>query len=241
LSEISFRTDPENIDYVLKAGATRSFEALSKAENQAKLDENAHREEIELNPILLLEERTKVSKGEMERMEDLEELHELNKRNMDNELHNKMLSHYQKLKEQEDTEVEKQDEEFVKLVYRKNSNNQKIDRTVGEPFSVKQLRTERTKVILSQVTMDKDKKNSREKSIGRLNSKRTLNEMAVKRTRDMIPGGQLRVKEIKEMDNGCSTSTLGLTSNLPSSSTTCTFGLGSLGLLDYNDSDEITR
>merc|ERR1711894_665454 len=32
LSEISFRTDPANTDYVLEAGATRNFEALAKAE-----------------------------------------------------------------------------------------------------------------------------------------------------------------------------------------------------------------
>ena len=39
LSEISFRTDPANTDYVLEAGATRNFEALSKAEKQAEAEE----------------------------------------------------------------------------------------------------------------------------------------------------------------------------------------------------------
>ena len=39
LSEISFRTDPANTDYVLEAGATRNFEALSKAEKQAEAAE----------------------------------------------------------------------------------------------------------------------------------------------------------------------------------------------------------
>lgn len=39
LSEISFRTDPANTDYVLEAGATRNFEALAKAEKQAEEEE----------------------------------------------------------------------------------------------------------------------------------------------------------------------------------------------------------
>ena len=43
LSEISFRTDPANTDYVLEAGATRNFEALSKAEKQAEAEANAHK------------------------------------------------------------------------------------------------------------------------------------------------------------------------------------------------------
>ena len=43
LSEISFRTDPANTDYILEAGATRNFEALSKAEKQAEAEANAHK------------------------------------------------------------------------------------------------------------------------------------------------------------------------------------------------------
>merc|ERR1719490_27523 len=110
LSEISFRTDPANTDYVLEAGATRNFEALSKAEKQAELDEKAYQEEIKLNPMKLLEERTEASKNEMERMEALEELHELNKRNLKNELPDAMISklnEMQKVVEQKEDEAEK--------------------------------------------------------------------------------------------------------------------------------------
>merc|ERR1711994_602868 len=110
LSEISFRTDPANTDYVLEAGATRNFEALSKAENQADLDQKAYQEEIKLNPMKLLEERTEASKNEMERMEALEELQELNKRKLKNELPDEMLSQFKKVKEPDVDEVEKQDE-----------------------------------------------------------------------------------------------------------------------------------
>merc|ERR1712226_13735 len=135
LSEISFRTDPANTDYVLEAGATRNFEALSKAEKQAELDEKAYQEDIKLNPMKLLEERTEASKNEMERMEALEELHELNKRNLKNELPDEMIAQYQKLNEPDEDEVEKQDEEFIKSVFGKDTNNQTIKRIIDEDES----------------------------------------------------------------------------------------------------------
>lgn len=79
VSEICFRTDPESCDYVLEAGkaescnseiwaaflkdifvpgATRNFEALKRAEEQLEREEMAYREELENNPMKLLEERT---------------------------------------------------------------------------------------------------------------------------------------------------------------------------------------
>ena len=39
-------------------GATRNFEALKRAEEQLEREEMAYREELENNPMKLLEERT---------------------------------------------------------------------------------------------------------------------------------------------------------------------------------------
>ena len=221
LSEISFRTDPENTDYVLEAGATRNFEALSKAEKQAENDEKAHKEETKLNPMLLLEERTKASKDALERTEALEDLYELNKRNMDTDLTDEMLLYYRKLKEQEDNVVEKQDEEFVNLVFGKNSNNQKIKRIVdedGEPISEKQLNSKGAKSIFPHVAMVKDKRSGWKRGIGSLRKKNTLNGIVVKRKGDGIAGRKLRAKEIKVMENSCSNSTLSMPSYNPGTS-----------------------
>lgn len=118
LSEISFRTDPANTDYVLEAGATRNFEALSKAEKQAEAEDRAHKEELENNPMKLLEERTEASKNEMERMEALEELQELNKRTVKVD-YDTMLSKYDKIRAQEAKKREEEDEEFIKAVFGK--------------------------------------------------------------------------------------------------------------------------
>ncbi|KAG7171157.1 splicing factor YJU2-like [Homarus americanus] len=80
LAEISFRTDPESTDYVIEAGAHRNFQALKLAEEQAAREEREAREEIESNPMLLLENRTQQSQYEMEVLESLEDLREMNDR-----------------------------------------------------------------------------------------------------------------------------------------------------------------
>nr|CAG4645885.1 EOG090X0G3U [Lynceus sp. MCZ IZ 141354] len=80
LSEISFKTDPVNTDYVVEAGATRNFMALKLAEEAAKREIEAVKEEERTNPMKLLENRTKASRNEIEMVETLEELKELNKR-----------------------------------------------------------------------------------------------------------------------------------------------------------------
>nr|SVE79821.1 EOG090X0G3U [Daphnia magna] len=91
LSEISFKTDPQSTDYVVEAGATRNFMALKLAEEQAVREMEAEKEEERTNPMKLLENRTKASRGEIEMVETLEELKELNKRkvvvNFDDMLH----------------------------------------------------------------------------------------------------------------------------------------------------------
>lgn len=131
LSEISFRTDPENTDYILEAGATRNFEALAKAEKQAELEAKAYQEELKSNPMKLLEERTEASKNEMERMENLEELRELNKRESKVDF-DSMLSNYDKIREIEAAAKEKEDEEFVKSVFGTTSEDKKIKRLMDD-------------------------------------------------------------------------------------------------------------
>ena len=68
-------------------------------------------EELENNPMKLLEERTEASKNEMDRMEALEELQELNKRTVKVD-YDTMLSRYDKIRAKE---AEKKEEvSFVK-------------------------------------------------------------------------------------------------------------------------------
>jgi len=260
LSEISFRTDPANTDYVLEAGATRNFEALSKAEKQAELDEKAYQEEIKLNPMKLLEERTEQSKNEMERMEALEELHELNKRNLKNELPDEMLAQYHKVKEVEVDEVEKQDEEFIKSIFGKDTNNKVIKRIIDEDdeneidqVPAKQQKIERPTDLLSNNSHEKEQKNSWDKSIGTINNKNKLKGLIVKRKIDKQPKPQLSENTVIATNDTSASSNVVPSETLSSSNVSTASNssgsdskskplastsnvLGSLGL-DYSDTD----
>lgn len=79
LAEISFRTDPENTDYVCEQGATRNFQAHDFAEKEEKRLAKQE-EEDEANPMKALEKRTEESKNEMDVIDALEELKDLNAR-----------------------------------------------------------------------------------------------------------------------------------------------------------------
>lgn len=185
LSEISFRTDPENTDYVLEAGATRNFEALAKAEKQAELEERAHQEELKTNPMKLLEERTEASKNEMERMEAIEELQELNKRMVKID-YDSMLTKYDKIREEEAKKQEQNDENFVKSVFGQGPSGSKVKRILNDDSSDEDM--PRTKVIRPEKPTDflasKEEKNSTStswnKSIGSIGKNYLKKNLLVK-------------------------------------------------------------
>ncbi|CAD5111128.1 DgyrCDS467 [Dimorphilus gyrociliatus] len=111
VSEIAFKTDPENADYKLEAGATRNFEALRTAEILAKKEEEKMKEEEDNNPMKVLENRTKASQKEMENLEVLEEIKQQNSRHakMDHEdiinLHQAYGEQLKKLQDEEDEKL----------------------------------------------------------------------------------------------------------------------------------------
>ncbi|CAF0883234.1 unnamed protein product [Adineta steineri] len=80
LREITFKTDPANGDYELEHGAIRNFESIRLAEKQAKEEAAKVAEEEALNPMKLLENRTRDSRQEMAAIEALEDIKELNAR-----------------------------------------------------------------------------------------------------------------------------------------------------------------
>jgi len=113
LAEISFKTDPVNTDYVIEAGATRNFMALKLAEEQAKREEDAEKEEEATNPMKLLEKRTQASRNEMDVMEALEEIKELNQRKVTPEI-NAILSQHEVDEEDPEKKQEEEDEEYIR-------------------------------------------------------------------------------------------------------------------------------
>ncbi|BFG06428.1 splicing factor YJU2 [Drosophila madeirensis] len=117
LQEISFKTDPQNTDYEIEAGATRNFMALKLAEEQARREQQEEREEEANNPMKMLENRTEQSRNEIEMLESLEELRDLNRRQQTVD-YSTMLQQYNTGEtERERLErEEREDEEFIKSV-----------------------------------------------------------------------------------------------------------------------------
>ena len=81
LSEISFKTDPKNTDYVVDNGAYRTFQAERIAEMEEERVVQEKEEEEANNPMLALENRTKESRREMDVLDALEEIRDWNARN----------------------------------------------------------------------------------------------------------------------------------------------------------------
>ena len=81
LSEISFKTDPQNTDYVVDNGAYRTFQAERIAEMEEERVIQEKEEEEANNPMLALENRTKESRREMDVLDALEEIRDFNARN----------------------------------------------------------------------------------------------------------------------------------------------------------------
>ena len=188
VSEIVFRTDPANTDYVLEAGATRNFEALAKAEKIAEQEQQAREQELKDNPMKMLEERTEASKNEMARMEALEELQDLNKRTIKVD-YATMLEKYDRLREAEakrvEEEAEKEDEEFIKSIFGKDGDSggtvkRIVDDREGEGDSsdeefrrTKKIKVENPTDLLGKKDEDASsgkKKEAWEKSVGMMSS-----------------------------------------------------------------------
>lgn len=200
VSEICFRTDPENTDYVLESGATRNFEALKRAEEQAEREDAAHREELENNPMKLLEERTQASKNEMELAESLDELRELNRRTVSVD-YETMLKRYDDIRAAQIEAEEKADEEFVKGIF-SQSGDIKVKRLLDEDSSSSGSGSDKddqsslsdakrakklpppakpTDHLTSSLPEKKEKKAVWEKSIGSLSTKKGGLGMLVKK------------------------------------------------------------
>jgi len=190
VSEICFRTDPESCDYVLEAGATRNFEALKRAEEQLEREEIAYREELENNPMKLLEERTAASKLEMDVAESLDELRELNRKkteiNIDQMMVQMNSGQIAKRVEEED-EIAK-DEAFIAAAFRRDAvGGERVKRILdsdsnsdGETESKVQKVSNPTD-HLTGIRVDK-RKEVWEKSVGGLSSvKKELNGLLVKK------------------------------------------------------------
>ncbi|KAJ2079253.1 Pre-mRNA-splicing factor cwf16 [Coemansia sp. RSA 988] len=79
-AEITFKTDPENNNYLAEKGAQRNFEPWREEKELNEKIQKEKEEEEEDDPIKALENRTEQSRREMEIMDTLDEIRLLNAR-----------------------------------------------------------------------------------------------------------------------------------------------------------------
>ena len=122
LSEISFKTDPQNTDYVVDNGAYRTFQAERIAEMEEERVIQEKEEEEASNPMLALENRTKESRREMDVLDALEEIRDFNARNAQVKFEELMKKHIE-TEAKEVEEAEKVDNQLVEKIFSKHQES----------------------------------------------------------------------------------------------------------------------
>ncbi|ORZ37048.1 CWC16 protein [Catenaria anguillulae PL171] len=79
-AEITFKTDPANLDYVAERGAVRNYDPRRDEVAVSKIQAEVKDEEEEMDPLKALENRTRESKREMQILDALEEVRTRNAR-----------------------------------------------------------------------------------------------------------------------------------------------------------------
>lgn len=140
VSEIAFKTDLENTDYTLEAGATRLFEAEKLARQMAEKEIKDKEDEELNNPMKILENRTKASRKEIEEIDTLEEIRDMNARHakVDHEEVLKFHAEYEKqLKRLQEEEEEREIRELFGEVNGQSIKRLHDDEEEGEGPPVK--------------------------------------------------------------------------------------------------------
>ncbi|NWS29352.1 YJU2 factor, partial [Polioptila caerulea] len=230
LAEITFKTDPKNMDYTMEHGATRNFQAEKLLEEEVKRMQKEREEEELNNPMMVLENRTKDSKLEMEVLENLQELKELNQRqaNVDFEA---MLKQYKELEEEQRCKEQEEDEQEVKAMLEQAQNQQLLEDSDSEEELAKPrlnpTAQTKPKAILQEVPQLQRKKlrtESWECSVGKLSTRAQLARLVAHRKQKPDPALNSR---------GETRGTTASTGSLPAASATSSLGL--LGA--YSDSE----
>ncbi|KAK7494370.1 hypothetical protein BaRGS_00014473 [Batillaria attramentaria] len=219
VAEIAFKTDLRNTDYTLEAGATRLFEAEKLAQEMAER-ERKEKEEEELNPMKVLENRTKASHKEMAQIDELEELREINARHAKVDtgsiLEKQRLyeEHLLKLQQQEEDEMiqsifgEKKGQTVKRLA---DSDSEEEEEDGGRPVSKKPAIVageSATDVLVGDVAAAQNtqqastkKDETWKRSVGTLSSKSGLAGLVKKKTSNKGQGSTGASTEANKQDN----------------------------------------
>ncbi|XP_058218610.1 uncharacterized protein LOC131329488 isoform X1 [Rhododendron vialii] len=115
-AELTMKTDPQNSDYVVEAGATRNFEPW-RAEDEEADSEKLKREKEEMGDAMKsLENRTLDSKREMDILAALDEVKSMKSRQATVSV-DAMLEALQRSAEDKEKKLEEEDEALIKSLF----------------------------------------------------------------------------------------------------------------------------
>ena len=241
LSEICFKTDPENTDYAVETGAYRTFQA----ERIAELEEERLREEKEEeeanNPMLALENRTKESRREMDVLDALEEIRDWNARNAHVKFEDLMERHLETEQEERERE-EREDEALISDAFgrhretvrrlKDDSDNEEWEEEGNGPTAAKKARLagQASLIMTNEDTQKIQKSSQKRKLAGMIVVKKKVEaKNSDEQSKEKNTEASSSQTEVKTTAKGDST-------NL-ASATNSSAGVGSLGLLGaYSDS-----
>jgi len=142
-SEIVFRTDPQNSDYVVEGGATRNFEPWKQEQEKTQAGKDAKDYEEKGDAMKALENRTLASKREMDIIDALEEIRELNARaaHLDTDQTIEKLRDHRAEKEQTRlTRTEEEDEREIAQIFGTKKVEKRLADVGDEDLGTKRLK-----------------------------------------------------------------------------------------------------
>ncbi|KAL7134549.1 hypothetical protein ABFS83_11G034000 [Erythranthe nasuta] len=116
-AEITYKTDPQNSDYIVESGATRNFEPWRAADEETEEGKRKRISEERGDAMKSLENKTHDSKREMDILATLDEMKSMKSRHAAVSV-DAMLEALQRSKELKERELEESDEALIKSVFK---------------------------------------------------------------------------------------------------------------------------
>ncbi|GAQ85289.1 hypothetical protein KFL_002280030 [Klebsormidium nitens] len=121
-AEMTFKTDPQNNDYIVENGATRNYEPW-REKDQAVADATKKREEEEAgNAMKVLENKTYDSKVEMDILAALDEMKSIRSRQATVDT-DSMLEALKRTQQDRERELDEEDEKLIRTVFQNGGGN----------------------------------------------------------------------------------------------------------------------
>jgi len=143
-AEITFKTDPENTDYVCEKGASRNFEPWREQAKEQEETKKEKEQEEENNPMKALENRTEASKKEIQGMDALDEIRTINALKEGVDLDKIILNYIEESQKDPDAEEDEQEIRSLASTVRRIEEDEEEEKPKEKPsfFSKKRAPTD---------------------------------------------------------------------------------------------------